>query len=111
MNNPNKNRGRRFDEEFKRSVAEMAEQGDRSVAQLAVDLGISAWSIYQWMKRYGKGAASAPGEAVSAPAALSGDVASENARLRRELEAMTRQRDILKKACAILGQDQGSASR
>ena len=39
------------------------------------------------------------------------DLASENARLRRELEFTTRQRDILKKACAILGQEPWNASR
>ena len=39
------------------------------------------------------------------------DLASENARLRRELEFTTRQRDILKKACAILGQEPSNASR
>ena len=43
---------------------------------------------------------------LSAVAAL-----AENARLRAELEFMTRQRDILKKAMAIMGQDPKSASR
>ena len=36
---------------------------------------------------------------------------AEVARLRAELEHMTRQRDILKKAMAIMGQDQKSTSR
>ena len=47
-----------------------------------------------------------PSSCVSRPAAL-----AEVARLRAELEHMTRQRDILKKAMAIVSQEQRSGSK
>lgn len=108
------NKGRRFDEEFKRSAVEMLESGTRSATQLALELGISTWSLGRWKKLYGRTAAGTGPEGGGGPVPAAGrpqDLASENARLRRELEFTTRQRDILKKACAILGQEPWNALR
>ena len=105
---------RRYDEEFKRSAVEMVESGMRGIAQLAGELGVSTKSLRDWRKLYGRTAAGAgpTGGGGPAPAAaLPQDLAEEVRRLRRELEAVSRQRDILKKACAILGQEPGNASR
>jgi len=106
---------RRYDEQFKRSAVEMLERGERGASQLAAELGIAVWNLYEWKRIYGKAAAGAGavggGGPAPAGAAADRDLAAENARLRKELEAVSRQRDILKKACAILGQESGNASR
>ena len=91
--------GRRFDEEFKRDAVRMLESSTRSLPQLSQELGVSAWSLKRWKALYGKGTSpSPPGDAPDDAALV-----VENARLRRELETVSRQRDLLKKAIAILG--------
>lgn len=104
--------GRRFDEEFRREAVALLEQG-RSATQLGRELGVSAWSLCQWKKRYGAGAAASGRVESMASKASAGEVAlaDELARLRAELHAVSRQRDILKKALTMMGQDSLPASR
>jgi transposase len=94
-------RGRRYyDEEFKRSAVELLEKGERSAVQLARELGVSDCSLGKWKRQYGRGGSLQQAEA-------------EQTRLRhleRELAAVTRQRDILKKALAILGQEPNNST-
>ena len=92
---------RYYDEEFKRSAVEMLESGERSAVELARELGVSDCSLGKWKRRYGKdgvgGAAEAAEERIKS--------------LERELERVSRQRDILKKALGILGQEPGSFTK
>jgi len=100
-------KGRRFDEEFRREAVTLLERG-RSATQLARELGVSTWSLCQWKKRYGSPGATARGLSGSTSVqGAAGDVAvaDEVLRLRAELHAVSRQRDILKKALTIMGQD------
>src|SRR5271166_3294586 len=79
----------------------MLKSGERSAQQLSQELGVSVWSLKRWSKEFSIGGQAGPGAlTLSEPAS-----ALEIARLRRELEFVTRQRDILKKALGILGQD------
>ena len=107
--------GQRYDETFKLDAVRLRQQAGRPRAQLARDLGVSEVSLAAWEARYGtEGAAAMPRSgATKASAGPLGAVAAlaENARLRAELEHITRQRDILKKAVAIMGQDQKNTSR
>jgi transposase-like protein len=99
--------GKRFDEEFRREAVALLERG-RSATQLARELGVSTWSLCQWKKRYGTQGAGAQGRSGStAVKGTAGDLAptDEVLRLRAELHAVSRQRDILKKALTIMGQD------
>src|SRR5687767_13076983 len=100
---------RRFDEAFKLDAVRLREQTGRPRAQVARDLGVSLVSLAAWESRYGTGGAGAGPRSVATRtgAGPTGAVAAlaEVARLRAELEHMTRQRDILKKAMAIIGQD------
>jgi transposase len=104
---------RTFDEQFKRDAVALLE-GGRKAAQLARELGISPWNLRDWKARYGTG-----GAAVSQPEARSARLASvggpgavaaavELAALRRELDAIHAQNDILKKALAIVARHEGS---
>jgi transposase-like protein len=77
-----------YDEEFKRN---------------AVELGVSDCSLGKWKRQYGRqGQASGSGF---------GAEQSRIAQLERELAAVSRQRDILKKALAILGQEPNNFTR
>ena len=106
---------RRYDEEFKREVVALILQGGRSINELARELGVSHWNLRDWKARYGTAAAAAGLPARRAVQARGGEaspvaMAAEMADLRRELEAVRRQRDILKKALAIVGQENSGAT-
>lgn len=85
----------------------MLKSGERSAQQLSQELGVSVWSLKRWNKEFSIDGPTGPG------ASCAGEPASalEIARLRRELEFITRQRDILKKALGILGQDPWNSSK
>ena len=81
--------------EFKREAVKLSEQTDVSVAQVAQEVGVSDYSLYKWRKQ-----ARADGELAfpgNGKVALTAEQ-QENLRLKRELERVTQERDILKKA-------------
>jgi transposase len=85
---------KKYSDEFKRDVLAMAAEGTRSVAQLERDLDITAGLVYKWQQRY-----CVDGETLQA-----NDDRAEQAelrRLRRELEIVKQERDILKKAIQV----------
>jgi len=110
---------RRYDEQFKQDAVALME-GGRSAAQLARELGVSHWNLRDWKRHYGgrgtPGSAESRRARESAPPANEGTgsvvaLSAEVADLRRELEAVQRQRDILKKALAIVAQENPAALR
>lgn len=101
---------RQYDEQFKRDAVALLETG-RSATQLARELGISQWNLRDWKRLFGNGgpkAGSAPAKTPTPGSAV--EQAVELADLRRELEAVKRQRDILKKALAIVAQEPPNAT-
>lgn len=105
---------RTYDEQFKRDAVALLE-GGRKAAQLTRELGISHWNLRDWKDRYGTGAAVESQPARSARLANAGGssavaTAVEIASLRRELDAIRAQNDILKKALAIVAQQDSSAT-
>jgi transposase len=96
-----KRRRRHYDEEFKRSAVEMLERGERSAVQLSRELGISDCSLGKWKRQYGKAAQGSGTELEQ----------ERIAQLERQVEYLSRQRDILKKALAILGQEPGDSTK
>lgn len=85
---------RKYTAEFKREVLAMAAEGSRSIAQLERDLDITSGLIYKWQQRY-----RVQDEQLQ-PSAERAEQA-ELRRLRRELEIVRQERDILKKAIQV----------
>ncbi len=77
------------DESFKRNAVELWRQGGKSVEQIARDLGISTPSLKQWKKQLAALPATGPGPRSPQ------QHEEENRRLKRELQQVSRQRDIL----------------
>ena len=86
--------GARYDEEFKQEAMRLLLSSGKPITQLARELGVSSWSLGRWKQAYLKasGEIEVEGQVRSAV-----EVEAENRQLRRELEVVRRQRDLLKK--------------
>lgn len=87
---------KRYDENFKRSAVEHWLQGGKSAAQIARELGISDQSLKKWKKLLAALPATGPGQRSVQ------QLEEENRRLKRELQHVARQRDILNKPLGII---------
>ena len=91
-----------FSEEFKREAVRQLEKGDRIGAELARELGINRNQLYKWQQQINaKGGTAFPGSGRQSGAS------AEIARLKRELERVTEERDILKKAARYFAKESG----
>jgi len=89
--------GRRFDREFKENAVALVKSG-RTKAQVSRELGVSVWTLGQWIVAQGRGEALSQSKAMAAETPEQREIR----RLRQQCEHLTRQRDILKKALGIL---------
>ena len=89
--------GRRYDREFKDNAVALV-RGGRTSTAVARDLGVSKWSLREWVRQ------AKNGQSLSEPKTLAQETPEQRElrRLRQELEYVSRQRDILKKALGIL---------
>lgn len=97
---PRKER-RHFSAEFKTQAVQMWRRGEKSMEQIARELGISVYSLRDWSERDGQ---AAPVAGPNVHHASREELAAEVERLKRELARITDQRDILKKAAGILSE-------
>jgi transposase len=98
---------RTFDEEFKRNAVDLWAHSGKPLKVVARELGISDVTLRAWRDRIlGKKGEDgrAPGGEGGATPPTPRELADENRRLRKELERVSRQRDILKKAMGILSE-------
>ena len=97
------NRRRNYTKEFKLEAVRMLNEG-RSAISIGESLGVSSTSLYRWRKELEEsGDIAAPGRVQEA----STDPEKEIQRLRKELEQVKQDRDILKKAAAYFAKHQG----
>lgn len=92
---------RRYPKEFKLEAVQLARESERSVADVARDLGLRPSLLHKWIKQL-----EVRGPATAFPGA--GKVAEpeeEVRRLRRDLERVTQERDFLKKAAAFFARE------
>jgi len=85
----------RFTAEFKREAVRLMEQGDKPVAQLAIELGIARNRLYKW-----RDALQVHGSHAFAGTGNRSPQQAEIARLQRELARLKEENLILKKATA-----------
>lgn len=82
--------------EFKREAVRLAQTSGKPITHIARDLGISDTSIHQWRKELAEHSQDAfPGSGHQP------SQEEEIRRLKRELEVVKQERDILKKAVGI----------
>jgi transposase len=89
-----------YTREFKEEAVRLAQTSGKPIAQVARELGISETSIHQWRKELAQSGKEAfPGSGHQTPRE------EENRRLKRELERIQQERDILKKVVSIFSRD------
>jgi len=85
---------RRFTDEFKTETVKLVKQSDRSMSSVAMELGISAKSIGEWVRR-----AEELGDTVDE------DERAELKRLRKEVRELRMEKEILAKATAFFAKE------
>ena len=107
---------RTYTDEYRRQVVDMVTSTGRTAMSVAAELGIHHTLISRWMRRYGRTAQASAPTSQAAPASPlkpvpvpHADQAAEPdaehlsgiARLKREVERLRMERDILKRGIAI----------
>lgn len=86
---------RSFTSEFKQEAVNLCRHTGKSECQVARELGIPQSTLHRWMR-----------QAATMPAGASGFLATEELKvLRREVEQLRVERDILKKAVAFFAKE------
>nr|WP_228274622.1 IS3 family transposase [Acinetobacter ursingii] len=84
---------KRYPEEFKIEAVKQVTEKGHSVSEVATRLGTTTHSLYAWIKRY---------DPQEPKITDSRDVVSELAKLKKELQRVTEERDIFKKSRGVL---------
>lgn len=90
-----------FSKEFKLEAVRLLDLGKKSAVELALELGVRRNQLYKWKEQLGR----KKDAAFRGPGRKSLSEESEVARLKRELEKVKEERDILKKAAACFARD------
>jgi transposase len=89
----------RYPDAFREEAVALIQAGERSIPQIARDLGINEQTLRNWVKRAeidaGRGA----------PDELTSDERAELVRLRRENRVLQQEKEILKKAAAYFAKE------
>jgi len=93
-----------YTREFKLEAVRLSESSEKSVAQIARDLGVPERVLYRWRHEL-REPANHHERAFPGKGHQSG-LEEENRRLRRELDLLKQERDILKKAVGIFSRGQ-----
>lgn len=97
---------RKYDNDFRREAVRLASEPGVTARSVERDLGLYQGAIGRWREELRTDPVNAfPGHGQLKPAE------EENRRLRRELERVKRERDILKKAAAYFSMDAIGDSR
>ena len=92
---------RSFTDEFKREAVSLLASSGRPLAQVATELGIQPSMLRSWRGTKNDAVKQMPGASGSLMASAPSAEQAEIRRLRRELERVQMERDILKKAVGI----------
>ena len=99
-----------YTNDFKADALNLIRKGDRSICEIARDLGVSHWVLRRWckkvgMKKRGKAPVDVAGGANETPEQRIARLERENERLRKENDALRTDRAILKKAAAFFAKE------
>lgn len=88
-----------YSQQFKEDAVQLVKKLEKSIAQIARDLGIGEQCLRNWVKQAEMNAGD------SSPDAQKAILKEELARVRKELKEVTMERDFLKKVAAFFAQE------
>ena len=91
---------RKYDEAFKQEALGLLAHSGKSVRQIEVELGITPGLLNKWKRRY-----QLHPETGTVQPSEQHELEAENRRLRRELERVKAERELLKKVMKLLAED------
>jgi len=90
---------KRYTKEFREEAVRLALEGGQSQARVARDLGMSVWTLGEWVRKHKERSGEYRPPKVET-------LEEENRRLRRENDRLKMEREILKKAAAYFAKEQ-----
>ncbi len=90
-----------FSKAFKTEAVRLLESGKKPAVELALELGVRRNQLYKWKEQLN----AKKDAAFRGPGRKPASEESEVTRLKRELQKVTEERDILKKAVAYFARD------
>ena len=90
---------RKYGVEFRAEAIRLVIESGVSIPQAARDLGVSVWTLRDWLKKHREAAGGSPQMRRES-------LEEENRRLKRELAVLRQEREILKKAAAYFAKEQ-----
>lgn len=90
-----------FSKAFKTEAVRLLESGKKSAVELALELGVRRNQLYKWKEQL----SAKKDAAFRGPGRKPASEESDVTRLKRELQKVTEERDILKKAVACFARD------
>ena len=90
-----------YDEEFKKRAVQMLKNSEKSKTQIARELDISVASLRSWGNKYME--ENSTTKKANSTEMTKEELLAELIKTKKELSRVTEQREILKKAAAILG--------
>ncbi len=91
----------RYPQEFKLEAVRLLNEGKKPIAEIARELDVKRTLIYRWRDQLAENG----GKAFKGSGRPKLEEMSELSRLKRELEAVKEERDILKKAAAYFARN------
>ena len=95
---------RKYDQQFKDDAVRLLINGDRTLKEVAENLGVDRSCMARWRNQYLKGT-TGEGETAMSAGQNASELEKENRRLRKELAEAVQHREILKKAVGIFSRD------
>jgi transposase-like protein len=98
-----------YSDEFRQGAVDLLLSSGRALTRVAEELGVAPNTLRAWRdEALCKGGAAKVDSGAGTPVA---DAAAEIRRLQKEVDYLRRQREILKKALSILGEDPQNGMR
>lgn len=96
---------RRYDDNFKREAVDLYRTSGKPLSRVAAELGVTANTLRSWKRQFFAADGGSEGRSPDGAGGSGEELFEENRRLRKEVEYLKRQREILKKAALILGEE------
>lgn len=98
-------RAKNVSPEYRNEVLRMIAKSDRPISEIAHDLGLDPRRVRKWVERERKERGYLPDAETDEPSQTMDEAKAEILRLKKEVDLLRQEREILKKAISIFSQE------